>query len=455
MNGDKKVRRRTLPVLGMTTVGLAVGAGSLGLYQGATAEPLKQTITQEQPTWTTAEVKPSGVVQAAAEEPIKVEMPKVPVLPQIPAPAPNTQWPQLPNMPSLGVPTPELPKPIELVPAPTMPTIPALKLPVTPELPKPVETAPMPRPVEVVEKFVAPSLAVPTIAVPTEIAQPAKPVAPPVLIQPGFSPSPDFRLPPVDSGISVKSTPATLTSREFASPNAPGETPMIPSFTTVKSAVLGVALAATPASALGAPDTIPITDAKKDEKKPEAPKPDVVAELKTEIEKLKKDLADEKKLREQTDDTVLGKVNKETGKTEPGLITKLTDFETRLKAIETNLAKIDVKRLEETLAKIDLKLADLAKATTSTAMKPDVKEKPEETGAPKQMPSPKSSIRIINEYPVPISMIINGTSHRIEPSQTKVVEITAGNYTYELLHAGSQPTSATIKESDSVTLRIK
>ena len=32
-------RRRKLPVLGITTVGLAVGAGSLGLYRGATAVP--------------------------------------------------------------------------------------------------------------------------------------------------------------------------------------------------------------------------------------------------------------------------------------------------------------------------------------------------------------------------------------------------------------------------------
>ena len=68
---------------------------------------------------------------------------------------------------------------------------------------------------------------------------------------------------------------------------------------------------------------------------------------------------------------------------------------------------------------------------------------------------PKATLRIVNEYPVAISMMVNGSSHRVEPNPSKSVEVPAGSYTYELLHSGSQATTAAIKENDSVTLRIK
>ncbi|MGL6074493.1 MAG: hypothetical protein ACRC8S_10065 [Fimbriiglobus sp.] len=534
---QQRVRRRTLPVLGMTTVGLAIGAGSFGLYTGATARPV-QGITQQTPSepvqWITAEPtaptaapEPTAIITAAAEEPAKVETPKLPSLPAspevklpdlkpvvpeikpvvpalptevkvpdlkpvvpeikpvVPAPVevklPTVPAPtdlKMPMMPAIGVTPPALPEaptppstpnipkltnqwpslpaaPAPITPAPVTPALPRIPAPAEPLAV--TELAPAPRPVTPP----APVYATPVPVTPqlTKITPSAKPVELPLPVRPEMPPQPDLRLPPVQPGITVNPsvpeprTPGTLTSRTHES--APGEVPMLSSFPSLKSAALGVALAMAPTSAMGAPDKIPQADSKPEAAKPEAPKADAVADLKKMVEDLKTELANEKKLREEVTDVILGKKNSD-GNTVPGMMSKVLDFDARLKKIEDAIAKLDLKRLEETLTKIDLKLSEL-NSSTSKVLKPEAKDttKPETGDTPKTMPSPKSTIRIVNEYPVPISMIVNGVSHRLESNQSKTVEIPAGAYTYELLNAGSQATNATIKEGDSITLRVK
>ena len=461
MLGDTTApRRRKLPVLGMTTVGLAVGAGSLGLYRGTAAVPVGPP---DQPTWTTAEVRSPAppppdeqIVQVAAEEPA----PPLPVVPVLPA------LPSLPTVPSGKSPEPTqwppLPRPVDVLPAPApvlpiLPVLPAMPVPAIPDLVKAVEVAPVP--VKVIEAELAPLPR--QYSEPVAVAvKPLAPVAQPVQLAPPVQPIapglPDYHLPPSQPGFNVNSTPVvpsvkaapgTLTS---LSPEHPGETAVIPSYQALKAAALGMALAAAPVSAAETPNKIPAADATKD-----AAKEDVVGDLKKLVEKLRQDVELEKKFREVTDDTVKGKLNKESGKTEPGLVTKFDELDARMKRLEEALKKVDVSKFEEAIARLEAKLTDMSKTTTT--QKPDTAAKPMPgpvTGGPALFVS-KATVRIVNEYPVPISMMVNGTSHRVEPSSSKSVEIPSGTYSYELLHAGSQATTATIKENDSVTLRIK
>jgi seryl-tRNA synthetase len=67
----------------------------------------------------------------------------------------------------------------------------------------------------------------------------------------------------------------------------------------------------------------------------------------------------------------------------------------------------------------------------------------------------KATVRIVNEYQVEISMVVNGTSYKIAPSKSYDVTVPAGDFTYQLLQTGSAPTRSQIKEKEFVTLRIK
>ena len=454
MHGDTTPRRRKLPVLGMTTVGLAVGAGSLGLYRGAAAVPLGPP---DQPTWTTAEVRTppprpdaEPVTPAAAETPIAPPvMPTLPPLPEVPAPAQKsepTPWPPLPRAAeALPSPAPVMP----VTPAgPLLPLMPSLGV---PDPIKPVEVPP------IRVTVAAPEVAPPPRQHPQPPAVEATPVAPPAQpvqlaspVRPIAPEPPDFPLPPSRPGFTVngipesppvRATPGALTSLSL---EHPGEIPVTPTLQALKAAALGLALAAAPVSAADPPAKMPPAA--------ETPK-DVVADLRREFEKMREDVQTERKFRELMEDTVKGKLNKETNKTEPGLLTKFDELDARLKRLEEALKKVDVSKFEETIARLEKKLDA---ATSTTVQKPE--------SAPKSMPGPsagaaivgaKATVRIVNEYAVPISMMVNGNSHRVEPSASKSVDVPAGAYTYELLHAGSQATTATIKENDSVTLRIR
>jgi len=463
MIGDTNTpRRRKMPILGMTTVGLAVSAGSLGLYRGAAAVPLAPP---DQPTWTTAEVRvppvrpaEEPIVQASAQEPA----PPTPTVPALPAVA---ELPPPAKLPPVPTPWPP-PRPIEVTPAPApvmpvspagplMPALPSLAVPdiatpvVVPAVPaKPVESEVAPPPRALPEPVIVTPMPVAPVSQPVQIAPSMRPIVPA---------SPDFLLPLPQPGFnvnetvaepSVKTAPGALTS---LTTEPPGAAPMTPAVKALKSAALGVALAAAPLHAAETPAKAPATaDTAKD----------VVADLKKELKKLRDDVELEKNFRALTDDTVNGKLDKETNKTEPGLVTKFNELDARLKRMEESLKKVDVSKFEETVARLEKKLDEMSK---TTALKPSAAD-----GTPKAMPggtggtgsSPtivgaKSTVRIINEYAVAIAMKINGTSYRVEPNNERSVEIPAGSYSYELLQAGSDATTATIRENELVKLRIK
>ena len=202
---------------------------------------------------------------------------------------------------------------------------------------------------------------------------------------------------------------------------------MLPTIPFLRSALVGAALAAAPVSAQTPAEKLPV-------EKKDAPKADDITAIKKQLADIATELATNKTFRDNTEDVIQGRKSAETGKTDPGLISKMLDFDARLK------------RIEETLLRLEKTMSEAAKSTSAYS--------PKDT-SPMAMIAPKSTVRIVNEYPVQISMIVNGKSHRLEPNETKLVEITAGSYTYELLHAGAQATNGVIKDGETITLRIK
>ena len=509
-------RRRKLPVLGMTTVGLAVGAGSLGLYRGATAEQTPPA--PDHLTWTTAvrpaapaerdQPLPPAVIAASFEEPA---VPVIPVLPVLPPVGEAPALPVLPVIPAMPVQpaVPALPALPELPPAPVAPTVvmpaapsapavpagvampllpqlpsagesPAAPSPKVPDpvmpadeakqwprLPEASEVLPPPREVAPVPDRPMPALPVTPRAVelpPPQIVKPVAPPAQPVQIPAATLPvapivpaRPELRLPPSQPSFTVNSEPVGEPTRQAPGvlsslkTEPPGEDAVKLPLQTLKSAALGVALAAAPLSAAEPPpDKIaPI--------KADPSKGDPVADLKAEVQKLRDDAALERKFRLAVEDIVNGTRDNESGKSVPGLASKFADLDKRLTQIEERLAKFDPAKFQATLDRLDAKLTELGKSAT-TAMKP---AKPADEAAPKPMPGPKvavtgkASVRIVNEFPVPISLKVNGESHRLEPNASELVEVPAGDYTYELLNTGTPVVTRTLKESQSETLRIK
>lgn len=103
----------------------------------------------------------------------------------------------------------------------------------------------------------------------------------------------------------------------------------------------------------------------------------------------------------------------------------------------------ELKRLKDRLAIVE---EDLKKMKSQTTLRPTTPADPR---------AGKGTVRVVNEYPVQISIVINGTSHRVAPSKSLDVEVPAGEFTYQLLEAGSGSTKSVIKEKETVTLRIK
>jgi len=455
---NRKPRRRNLPILGMTSLGLAVGAGSLGLYRVAVAEPLPlraMVQADDQPQWNTP-TKPAaplpmpeeGVVQATLQVPALPSLPPG-AWPSLPSTGPSPVVPQLPALPMMPEPMMPMVSPSPIVVAP--PSLPVAPIEVQPLLivADPRETAPLPRP--------HPRLAVPTAAVP-QSAQSEKMQLPVMPIQPV---EPKFSLPvaPIPLSVTPTNPSAGVPAFPASSPGRPivptandtaGELPMIPSFTTVKSAVMGLALATAPIQAATVPDKIPQAD----EKKPETQvmKKDPVEELKTALEAIRKEVAAERKERMILADEVLGKKSAD-GKTEAGLIQKVNEMDGRLKSIEALLLKLDGRMTELANAKSVTAQTPTVpnKDTAKEAAKDGAKEMPKE----KPIVGPKAVLRLVNEYPVSVSMMVNDQSYRLEPGQIRLVDIKAGEFTYELLHSGAESVKMTVKENDTMTLRVR
>ena len=69
----------------------------------------------------------------------------------------------------------------------------------------------------------------------------------------------------------------------------------------------------------------------------------------------------------------------------------------------------------------------------------------------------KGTVRIVNDYPVEITIVINEKSYRVPANTELKVTVPAGEFSYLLLSSGvaGASTRSSIKEKEVVTLRIK
>lgn len=100
-----------------------------------------------------------------------------------------------------------------------------------------------------------------------------------------------------------------------------------------------------------------------------------------------------------------------------------------------------VRTLEDKVAVLETQLKDVK---NSTSLRPGV-----------VAPALKGTVRVVNEYPVMVTILINNATHRVEPGKSLDVEVPAGDFNYQLLQSGAQPVKSTIKDKEVVTLRIK
>ena len=212
------------------------------------------------------------------------------------------------------------------------------------------------------------------------------------------------------------------------------------------SAAFGLALAASPTSPVfadnapgsGTPTPTPVATTNTD-----------VDALKKQVEDLKRDLKDLKEFHQNTEAFLYGK-NDGPSKTD-GVMRRLASLEEKMKAVQDLLIKLDDKLTQATrvAGSSPLNNGNLTPNTgTSTPDIPKPMAAPGITGA-------KGTIRIVNEYPTEVSLLLNGKAYRVESNEVKSIEIPAGNYSYELLQSGAQAVSSSIKDSESVTLRIR
>lgn len=394
-------------------------------------------------------VAPGGPVPPATPVGV-VPMPSAPVVPAVPA-VPGVSAPALPPLPMSTAEPPKAAAPAILV-APMTPAAPAV--------PGPVGTAP-----------VVPPPAVPlpgavTLPQPAPTAPSVPPVNPADPVQPMLPAKPNSDLKPINPGNTLNPTVAPAvpivpggTGHEthaipverakapeaafnptdkfvFPVPAVPsGANPTVPHHrddtmlnltTTAAAAVLGGALLAAekasaapvipPAPMIAVPGAIQL---KGDEK--------------SDVEKLKTDLAAANEKIKKLEDQVKALTDLLTGKRDGiGIL-----------ADPTNPGAVEeVKRLKDKIASMQKEIDSLKTQTVlRPAAVPEVK--------------PKGVVRIVNEYPVEISMVVNEKSYHIKPGAKLDVDVPAGDFTYQLLQSGAAATKSVIKDKETVTLRIK
>jgi hypothetical protein len=388
-----------------------------------------------------------------------IELPSLPTPPKPPEVKPAAPMVDVkPKVPDAAPLTPVAPMTPAVLPVPAVPATSA-EPPKAQPLPPPTPLVP---PVENGTKPVAPPVApvAPVVPPPAGITPSLPPVKPADPAQPSLPAKPDSDLNPTDPGNTLKPTvpivpgppggiwretpgqpvdrpkppePDFGTTDKFvfpvpvkplaSDPHAPHQRDdtMLNLSTTAAFAVLGGALfAAEKASAL--PVVPPLSGVPVPGTLVRAADPDV-EKLKTDLSAANKKIEDlEKQVRKLTE--LLSGKRDELGlrvESDPG-------------AVE------EIKRLKDRIAALE---ADLKKSQTALrpAVTPEVK--------------PKGIVKVVNEYPVEISMVINEKSYRVAPNTKIEVEVAAGEFTYQLLQSGAAATRSAIKDKETVTLRIK
>ena len=346
-------------------------------------------------------------VPALPPLPMNVEPPKAPAAV---TPMPAVEPPKAPVTPAAPMPA-ALPLP---APAPLTPSAPPAKSadPARPLSPAKSDSDLKPiNPANTLNPTVAPAVPVMPPLPGTGRETPAMPVDRSKAPEPSFISPTDKYVFPVKP---VVPDPRVPTQRDDT---------MLNLTTTAAFAVLGGAMLAVEKAN---PPTVP----------PKAVTPMVAVPLKAddpEVAKLKTDLA--------SANTKIEALEKQVKRLEALLTGKKDELGILVNPKEPG-AVAEVTALKDKIAAMQKEIESLK---TQTALKPAV--------APEA--KPRGTVKVVNEYPVDISMVINDKSYRIAPGSKLDVDIPAGDFTYQLLQSGAAATKSVIKDKETVTLRIK
>lgn len=225
--------------------------------------------------------------------------------------------------------------------------------------------------------------------------------------------------------------PATIQTTLTPPSSAPGDAPMpILSKQMLLSTALGVALAAAPVA------TRPAVAA--DDPKPMTPEQKMTA-MQTAIDDLVKDMKLMKEKKEKLELELYGRTDGKTALTpsEMGVLKRLEKSEADLRKAEGEL-----KKTNELVKELETKLA----TQTTTAAKTPLSG----------VLAGKGKVVLVNEFKSKLSIMVNGKSYPLDVNETKDVLVNEGEFTYELVEfPNASPIKSTIKEAETVTLRIK
>lgn len=451
---------RRVPAWAVVLGCFLAGAGGIGLFRGLNAQPLPEppglppgagaslppAPAPGLPPPSMPVVEPASSVVPPAVPPAAVLLPKPVAVEPLPLPKPG----------GLDAPLP-LPKPTDLAAPPPLPLPkPADAEPQLP-LPKPVGAdgpLPPPKPADVAAPLPPPGDMLPLpkpatdapkpIGLPPAESLPApKPVAPPpapkaVEPPPAGLPSPpqpvaepDFNLRPDTPALNVNPKPVPPVT-DLPAPRAveppPMPKPAIEARTTAPgdapvkhvflSAVMGAALAGSTPTELAA-----------QEPKPGAEKEPTLKDLEKSIKGLTEELAAQKKKKDDLEKLITGTGDgKALTPVEKGLVRRVEELETTVTALKSRI---------EALEKAGPKSVS-EKTPLSAAL------------------AGKGKVVLVNEFRARLSIVVNKTSYPLDPSEMKEVLVPEGELNYELVEfPNAAPVKSTIKEGETVTLRIK
>ena len=374
-------------------------------------------------------VKPKvGPLPASVMKPIEPSAAR-PVTPMISAPIAKAEAPKadFATVPSLALPS--LEKPAE-------PTL-ALPIPVKPA--ETLEWAP-PKPVDPIV---------------TKPATPGKPA----LVAPGVSldvpPPMDLApaTPPSTTARPIREPALTTTTAIIAKPEPPVLTP---GDSAMKRSLTQAAMAAL----LGGAVTLSPTQAQEPAKADEALAKQLIENNKL-LSEIREELRDMKAIRER----IFGRKD-EKGfpvESDPGLIIDIRRLNDRVEDLRKSIEGMKSQTIAQrptTPATTPPASTDPTPSTKITLPSPMPSTTPGVSAYAPSVVAPavasKGTLRLVNDYPVEISMVINDKqSYQIGPHAVKSVEVPAGDFSYQLLQGGSSPVKSVIKEKETVTLRVK
>ncbi len=112
----------------------------------------------------------------------------------------------------------------------------------------------------------------------------------------------------------------------------------------------------------------------------------------------------------------------------------------------------DVRQLRSRLNELE---ADLNKLRGQyQALSPARPANPASPASPAAPLTGRGVVRIVNDFPAEITMVVNGATYRVLPRQTVSVEVPAGEFTYQLVEGGGTLVRKPIREQETVTLRV-